>query len=232
MVWWAGKSSDDLLVCVEHYPVRIVPKRRRQTITVPGRSGDLHIVEDAWENYIQPYDIYLSAEAQGLPRVAEAVAAWLSSPRDYERLEDDYNPGVYRMASFVGPLDIANTLNLFGKATVNFDCKPQRWLTSGEEAMALGSGGVVYNPTAFAARPLITVTGSGNGTLTVNGHVLTLTGVSGSIILDCDLETAYKGSSNLNSAVTGDFPELAPGENTVALSGLTAVEIIPRWWTL
>ena len=78
MIFWNGKSSDDVRVIVERYPNRMIPARKIETISVPGRNGDLLIVQDAWENYTQSYDIYISAEREKLPLMAHAAARWLS----------------------------------------------------------------------------------------------------------------------------------------------------------
>ena len=52
--------------------------------------------------------------------------------------------------------------------------------------------------------------------------------------IDCDIMDAFKGSTNCNGNISGSFPTLAPGDNTVDLpsSGITKIEIIPRWWVL
>lgn len=40
--------------------------------------------------------------------------------------------------------------NLYGRATLEFNCKPQRFLNSGDTAQTIStSGGTITNPTAF-----------------------------------------------------------------------------------
>ena len=64
----------------------------------------------------------------------------------------------------------------------------------------------------------------------------TLKAADGYTDIDCDLEDAYKGSANKNGCLqlySGEFPTLAPGENGITLgTGITKVEITPRWWSL
>ena len=62
MIWWHGVSGDDVGVVVERYPDVIIPNRKQEKISVPGRSGDLLIQQDAFENVRQSYDIYISAD--------------------------------------------------------------------------------------------------------------------------------------------------------------------------
>lgn len=236
MITWDGITSDSLNCIVERYPTYTVPQRKQSAISVPGRNGDLLLQQQAYSNYIQGYDIYLSGPRNNskLPDVARAVAAWLNVG-GYRKLVDDYTPGSYRMAFFQGPMDLENTFNLYGRTTIEFNCKPQRFLNSGDTAQTIStSGGTITNPTAFNAKPLITVYGSGAATLQVGEYVCTLSSIDESITLDSDTENAYKGTTNLNSKVTiPDFPELAPGDNEITWTGgITSVEIIPRWWTL
>ena len=236
MITWDGITSDSLNCIVERYPIYTVPRRKQSAISVPGRNGDLLLQQQAYSNYIQAYDVYLSGPRNGskMPEVAQAVAAWLNVG-GYRKLVDDYTPGSYRMAFFQSPLELENIFNLYGRATVEFNCKPQRFLDSGDTAQtANASGGIITNPTAYNAKPLITVYGSGAAILQVGEYVCTLAAIDGSITLDSDTENAYKGVANLNSQVTiPDFPELAPGDNEITWTGgITSVQITPRWWTL
>lgn len=234
MIMFAGVESDAVHVIVEHYPKRPCPARKMEKIAIPGRSGDLLLTQDAFENYTQTYDVYLSAEKEGLPTAARAAMAWLHGPRGYQRLEDSYTPESYRMACFAGPIDIENIWNRFGRATIAFDCKPQRWLKSGERTLQLAQSGAVLRNPGFAAAPLLTVYGSGAGTVTAGGVTVQIKALDGSLTLDCDTQNAYKGTLNKNGDIYApDFPTLPPGDSAVTWTGgVQRVEIVPRWWTL
>ena len=235
MIFWAGRSSDDVGVVVEHYPARSYPQRKLETVSVPGRSGALLTVQDAFENYEQTYDVYLSAERLGLPRAARAAADWLVAPRGYQRLEDSYDLDTFRLAYYAGPTDVENIMNRFGRASISFNCQPQRWLRVGEVPVQLVSGQALRNPTGFTALPKITVRGTGAGVLTVGDVAVTIKSLNrGSLILDCDTQDAYLGAVNLNSTISApEFPSLPAGETAISWSGgISAVEIIPRWWAL
>lgn len=80
MINWNGITSDSLNCIVERYPTYTVPRRKQSAISVPGRNGDLLLQQQAYSNYIQGYDIYLSGPRNNskLPDVARAVAAWLN----------------------------------------------------------------------------------------------------------------------------------------------------------
>ena len=167
------------------------------------------------------------------------MKGWLMGAGANARLEDEYDPEHFRLATFIGPMDIENTLNRYGRCVVAFDCAPQSFLKIGEIPVDFENPGPLYNPTAFAALPMIYVRGNGAGTVTVGGTVVTVKEIEGELILDCDLLNAYiDGGEGLpqnknNCIYAPEFPKLMPGENMVAWSGdITGVTIIPRWWEL
>lgn len=235
MIFWAGRSSDDVHVVVERYPGVELAGRKLDTQSVPGRNGDLLFPQNAYQNYVQSYEIYVSAERIRLPRAMREVANWLCGPAGYQKLEDSYDVETYRRAYFAGPLDVESILHRFGRATIEFNCQPQRFLRVGDLAVQAAQGQVLLNPTAFSALPLITVTGTGAGTLTVGDVTVTINSMPrGVIVLDSDTQNAYYGAFNLNNTISApEFPTLPAGESVVRWTGgITGVEIIPRWWTL
>lgn len=234
MIFWNGKSSDDVNVFIEHFPAQPRPAKKYKKTSVPGKNGDLIFEEDAFENYTQPYGVYINAKKTKVPSAANDVAEWLFSAKGYQKLEDSYDPDVFRLAYFAGPLDIENIINEFGRATINFDCKPQRFLVSGETETTYRSATTIKNPTAFTALPYIKVTGSGAGTLNIAGTVVSFLSIDGDIELDCEAQNAFKGTTNLNNTISApEFPKLFPGDNEISWSGrITSVTIKPRWWKL
>lgn len=234
MIVWAGRNSDDFRVVVERYPALPRPARKQEVIQVPGRNGDLVFQQDAFENYIQPYDIYISAEEPKLPPVARGVAAWLYATKGYQRLEDWYEPEFYRLAYYAGPTDVENILNRFGRATIEFSCKPQRYLKAGEQTVAYTAPGVLFNPYLFPAEPLVRVNGQGSGAVQIGAYPVNILALDGYLMLDSQTQNAYKGTMNKNADIQAvEFPRLGPGKNEIAWSGgVTSVEIIPHWWTL
>lgn len=232
MIWWHGVCSDDVSVIVERYPNISIPARKQEKVSVPGRNGDILIQTDAFENVTQRYDIYISAEKPKLPRIARLVAEWLCV-KGYQRLEDSYFLDSYRLASYAGSMEIENILNRFGRASIEFDCKPQRFLLDGEIVAEFNEAGEIVNPTPFASAPLIKVIGNGSGTVTIGEKTISLSGISGYVFLDSDIQDAYKGLENKNASMTGDFLKIESGLQVVSFTGgITGLEITPRWWTL
>ena len=231
-----GVSSDSLGVIVERYPDRPVPERIVETVRVPGRNGTLTFSE-GFANVRQDYDVYLSAEAAGLPSASAGMAAWLLAPEGYQKLTDTYSTTDYRMARLVNPQDVANHFNKFGRCTLSFDCVPQRYLNSGDTVTTYTTDATITNPTSFTALPMVYVTGSGVVDFALGGYPVTIGTFSGTIVLDCEAQNAYAGSINANNIITlgnGEFPRLEPGANSLTFGSgtITSIKVKPRWWQL
>lgn len=233
-----GKSSLDFDLHIEKIPVIKMPERKRTKISVPGRNGDLHIDDGSFENYIQSYECYFHGNCSAT-ELAHAIKGWLASSGAYRRLEDSYDPQCFRMATFTGPMDIANILYEYGRCKINFDCAPQSFLKSGEQKITIASPTILSNPTGFCAAPIIVVYGTGSGTITVGDRSVRVKTIADQIVLDCELQHAYRqvgegAPENKNGCIYApEFPVLSPGDNLLNWSGgITHLEIIPRWWTL
>ena len=230
MIWFNGQSSDDYRLIVERYPEVIFPTRKNEKVTVPGRNGDILIQQDAFENVSQRYDIYISAEMSRLTPITHKIAEWLCV-KGYQKLEDSYWLDTFRLAAYNGGLNIENVLNRFGRATIEFDCRPQRFYKFGDFFSDIGNGDKLMNPSPYTAKPVLIVSGSGEGSITVNDNTLELEDCD--LTIDCELMQAYKNGVSKNGTVSGDFFELPKGESEITWTGgVTAIQIKPRWFTI
>ena len=107
-------------------------------------------------------------------------------------------------------------------------------MKSGEATKTLTGSGTLTNITKFDALPIITVYGSGVGTVTVNDTTVSISEIDSYIVLDCELMDAYKGTVNKNPYISAvDFPVLKAGVNNISFTGgVTSLDIVPRWWTI
>lgn len=135
------------------------------------------------------------------------------------------------MAVYTGPMEIENWMLTYGRATLDFDCMPQRWLKSGEIPVSVKNGDVILNQWQ-KAKPLLIV--SGNGTLEINDSVIQISGTSGQYFIDCETENAYQNGISLNANLTVEnnlFPVLRNGETQISFTGIDSLQIVPRWWS-
>lgn len=224
-----GVSLKDFGVYINGGGTFNAPARSREVISVPGRNGDLIIDNGRYENTDVVYHAFIyrdfSVNVEGLRNL-------LLSRTGYVRIEDTYHPDEFRMGVYTGNFqaDVVDWLEA-GEFDLTFNCKPQRFLKSGEDAITFTSGGSVLNETMQTTKPLLRVYGT--GTFSIGGATMTISSANVYTDIDCDLMDAFKGTTNCNGNISGTFAALAPGDNAVTLgSGITKIEITPRWWVL
>lgn len=134
-------------------------------------NGDLIVEAGEFNNVDISYPAGIMQNFDSYADGWEAFAQFLAARSDkYYRLEDEYHPLYYRMARFVPGINPkVGTLNRSGQFTVTFDCKPQKYLLSGESEVVLtdysdavgvtDAIGVTFtNPTEYVAYPEIQLT--------------------------------------------------------------------------
>lgn len=209
------------------------PQADIEVIEIPGRNGTLTIDRKRYKNIAVIYHVGCSKD---FPANAASVRNWLMPHRGYERLTDDYDTTHFRLARFSGAINFeTGFLNRNGHADITFDCRPERFLLSGETVSTVTESGLtINNPTAYTAKPLLTVYGSGEAEFAIGSTEVQISNIDGFVTIDCEAMQAYKGSVNKNATITAEeFPVLEPGENSVNWTGgITKIEITPRWWEL
>lgn len=204
-----GVSAADYGVYVTDVNVFNSAEREVEYITIPGRNGSFALDHGRFENIIVEYECALGQDTD--VDFATAISDFrnaLAAAKGYQRLEDEMNPDEYRMAVFSKGLDAPTLNQQTATFKVEFNCKPQRYLKSGETAVAVSSGGTISNPTLYDASPLLQVWGYGG--LAVNGEPLAINSVPvGNIQISGLQKTDTRGTQasitlNLNALNTGD----------------------------
>lgn len=235
-------NSLDYGVYVTGEAVFNAPERVVEMVTVPGRNGAIAVDEGRFENVLVTYPAGCFALDQY--SFADKIAIFrneLVSRHAYKRLTDSYNPDEFRMGLYHAGIEVEVVNNVrAGEFEIEFDCKPQRWLVSGQTSQTFTATGTITNPTLFPARPLLAVTGG--GILTVGNQTMTIIArASGGVLyIDCESQEAWEMVGTLMASrndyvqnAGADFPSLLAGSNDVILgSGITRVDITPRWWKI
>lgn len=228
---YAGKRSLDFGVLISGSGRFNAPERNVQKTEVPGKNGDLTYDLGNFKNQIIPYPAYIKDD---MPDRSRELFNYLASLTGYQRLEDTYYPNEYLMARCLTNIEVspAGYKNREGSFTISFDCKPQRFLKSGEDPVTFTANGRILNRTLQEAKPLLRIYGTGAGTVGVGSETITILSISTYVDIDCEIMDAFKGSTNCNGNVEfTDEIVLKPGENGVAMTGnISRVDITPRWW--
>lgn len=235
-----GESSRAYGVYITGQAVYNAPQREVEMISIPGRNGQLALDKGRFENLevTYPAGIYANTEEA----FAEAVSnfrSFLCSRSGYVRIEDEYNPNEYRMGIYKSGLEVETAGHKGGKFEIIFDCKPQRFLSSGETVVTVASGGTLTNPTLFESSPLLECKGYGN--ILVRGVPITIASIPiGNILLSNSKSftvknaegTAIHDTEEIGSLVL-DVSNLNSGDDIyLGRSTLTYNISINKAWTL
>lgn len=232
-----------------------------ENIRIPGKNGDIIHYTGAYLNTTRQYNLVKLLKNNNDYRdhrefvtEAQKIVSALKSKTGYQILQDTFEPNYYRYAVLKNAGVVVNGGDQAVSITLEFECKPQRWLVSGDTSTQAAVSVNLENKTDFDALPEITVTKGGSNTTTLtitsgtgnNTETQTFTidwtkGSKSSIIIDSELMDCYAtdDGTNMNSYLgfISEFPKLkANNQNTVAVNNdmdnKGTVSVKPRWWTL
>lgn len=227
--------------------------------SIPGRNGDLVFETGSYENRTGIASCFCLQK--DVEKAISAAGRFLMAKHGYRRLETSDDPDHFWLARIENSPAIAQRMKTLAPFEISFDCKPQRFLKSGEEKIVLDSNEFaeffeVYNPFGFNARPLIHVEWESERSESANenddsnviimkfsGSPETYVGVihakkiaGKDLYIDCDIHESYNDAGNQNRHIVSyNFPVLAPGKNyieTLLSFAVKKIEITPRWWEL
>lgn len=200
--------------------------------TIPGRNGALIFDTGSYENRSGSASCFCLQE--DVEAAISSAGRFLMGGHGYRRLETSDDPDHYWMARVKNSPQIEMRLRVLAPFNIVFDCKPQRFVKSGENKTSFTASGSISNQYGQTALPLITLYGNGTGTLTIGDCVVEVKNMDRVLYLDSDTQNAYNDDGNQNMNINApSFPTLPDGETRIAFSGgINRVEIVPRWWEL
>lgn len=212
---------------------------RVKTIQIPGRSGDLHIDEGAFNSRTGTAKCFVIDSTIGSSAKMANVAAFCFSKKGYLKLVPHDDPEHFWYARVSNGAQIASRLGILAPFSIVFDCKPFRY-TADAETIINYTGGTqtLTNPTGFIAYPLLYVTATGAGSVyNQYGSVDILDATNGEIIIDCEDHRAYydhAGGVSADHLISGNnFPTLqANGDSGFTFTTGITLRVAPRWRTL
>lgn len=244
-ITYNGVSTDSLGIRVWTFPAYEYPEKDVTAVHIPGRNGDVLIDTGAYKNVTRTYSISIAQIKRNMSYrdMAHTISSWLHSADGYARLEDSYEPGIFRLAAYSEQNNVENILNEAGTASISFNCKPQRYLVEGEQVLTINSSGAyIKNKTSYESLPLIKITMSGaSSTLSIGAYEVQIVNLSAGSVLyvDSELKDSYLYSGNNiqngnnKTIMPSGFPRLVPGNNRINwTSGISKIEVTPRWWTI
>lgn len=206
-------------------PVEIpVSVRAVDDIEVEGRAGTLTRFT-GWEDTAIDLELAIPTR-DGLEKYRKAAHQLTNATTIAFTVE----PGVYRKVKHCEVSKLRRELAGWGFFTARLSCQPFAYLTEGLKAVRLTSSQTITNPGLLNADPVITITGTGTLSLTLNAVVHQVRAPSGQVTLDSERLVAHVGGKVQTDALTGPFPILKPGNNRLTLgAGISKISITPNW---
>ena len=224
---WNNKESKDikgLIIC--ELPPITKPKMRVKETVIDGVDGSI-IEELGYESYNKSISIGLKTNAD----IDEVIEYFTGNGEVIFSNE----PNKYYKARIINSIDYARLLR-FRKATVTFRVQPFKYdlLEIERQANSERNSMIIENIGNYTSKPLITITGSGEVTLKVNGSTIcTYTfDNNDTVILDSEKQDAYLGNVLKNRNMIGEFPIFQKGNNTLLCDGNVSsikVKNYSRW---
>ena len=126
---YKGKSTRDFGVGISGPGVWNAPERDIESVSIPGRDGDLLIDNGRYRNIEVKYPAYI---ARGFNEKFDDFRDFMYSEPNYYKLQDTYHPEEFRLGILRNGVEAEpGTRNLSGRFDMVFDCKPQRFLSRG-----------------------------------------------------------------------------------------------------
>lgn len=237
--YFKDKRADSMGIQLQA-PVKIgaaVPNVK--SLTIPGKNGVLHYYDGAFANREIRANCFILSQSMNTDYTQ--INSWLLGENGYFRFSVSGDENHYMLARAVNGVEYNPRADILNPFSLTFDAKPQRFLAIGERELDVTETMEIYNPTGFAALPIVTVTGEGDFSITFrNGAKETTLSTlgyeeTGDLTFDSETLMAYNGSYFLNNYIeAGSCPVLYPGKTEIVETGglVTGIKIIPRWWEI
>lgn len=217
-----GINSTTKGICLAETPEIPVPERDVDNIEIRGRHGSL---TKKYGYRDITFSLFFNLlERDGIKQVIRGLKPWLLNAKKISFSDD---PGFYyRIAQVVIP-NIENTLNLYGYFEVQIRAHPFQYKQ--RDLVKITNPGQVMYYGSIEGEPEISIFGSGDVSISINGRTFQIKGLSGSITIDSEAGLVYKGTQPAGNKMIGKWPYLDIGFNTISWTGpVTRLEIDPK----
>lgn len=225
-ITYNGKNLSDFGVYYDSHSAFGSPERDVELVEVAGKDGALIIDNDRFKNIDLTFPCYINTNFLAQYRNA---LAYLQSCKGYNRLEYTQEPNHFRMASFnMGSQPTPNQFHKSGQFPVVFNCKPQRFLKSGETPVSSQSQDEEYegNPVSINnPSGLSTVTSLEVGLSPIqnlNGYEYPWVGGAGKNLFNKDGTFSHNGTSHVATSTGVTITTTTTGNNKNASTEISS----------
>ena len=201
------------------------------TVAVAGRDGDLLLPNNRLKSVTIELPCAIMSNRK-LTDVEGDISNWLNVA-GYKDLTLSWDQDFIYRSAFIETFEIASLMRQFGKVKLNFLTYPVKFYKQGRTTQTLSNGATVNSIGNVNAKPIITLVGSGDCTLTINGRKTKLRAVQNTITLDMQARQVFSGNlpawDKVVRAPQYQMPYLDSGRNLISWDGDFTVKMAPYW---
>lgn len=223
-----GQSAWDIGVAVTTRPSIPAPQKRGSFVQIAGRDGELFESDGTYDNIEIEVEMNYVRAPRLLGATFRKIKNWL---RDSGKLTFGDDDDVFYNVKNVTVTEHKRRTKFGADLEATFVCDPFTYFHGG--AFFQNIEQVYLNP-YYDAEPIYKIIGTGECSVTINGHTMTLE-VQEEAIIDIPRKMTYKGDINLTPTVRGANYEdmiLKSGENTIEVSRGFTLKVQPNWRSL
>ena len=212
---WNGATFNSKGIIIEKTPLSPTPKHSFNQYTIPGRNGFLTIDNETYDSIPLTLECHLNSSNVDM----NEIRSWLDG---YGELQID-NEKVY--TGFISNSISFEKIVNFRKFIIQFTLQPIAKAIEKTTVNALSLETLVAD-TYVKTYPKITITGTGNITLSINDIPFTIYDADGEYELDCEAKIITKDGTNQSMNMSGEFPYIINGNNSIEKTGtITALTV-------
>lgn len=207
-----------------------VPNRDIEVVEVPGRDGEVTIDNGRYKAVDWEVEFGVYSSDGDVDSLLNSISNWLAKSYKPQNVTFDNDPAYIYKAAVQDAVAFNRVNSRKATGKVKFRMHPYKYKVSGQTAVSVANGAVVNNNGSIVAKPLLRITGTGNGVVKLGMSSLTLKNVTGGVIVDSESETitTLDGAPAYAQMASYPFPTLAVGNNTITVPTGFTLQITPR----
>ena len=207
MVKWKNIDFSAKGIVVEKTPTISKGKKNIETYTIDGRSGFLSVDKGTY----QPFSLSIECHAKETANFDD-IKAFLDG---YGTISFD---GVREYTAIVNNAIPFEKVQMFKSFVVQFMVNPIAHDINASTINLLGLETFNITDANVEMYPTITITASGDVSVTINNNSFTINDADGTYILDCENKVITNNGLNASNEMLGDFPTFV-NSNTIETDG-------------
>ena len=205
---WKGETFNSKGIVIEKTPIPSKPNHSYEEYIIPGRSGFLSIDNQTYDPLTLNLECHLDTKNVDMNEIRK----WLDG---YGELQIDNEK---KYTGYISNEISFEKISNFRKFIILFRLQP---IAKAVTPITIDTTNInsFDSNTYINAYPKITITGTGDITFKINNIGFTIYDADGTYILDCEAKIITKNGVNQSSVMSGEFPYIKNGSNSITKTG-------------